>query len=116
VVVACADIAGTSRRRPVWIKGFGEHLALKAPTYATDMVRSPMSQTARKAFDRAGIARTDIDMVSIYDCYTITVLTSIEDAAFCGKGKGMEFVGSIVNQKYLGPAQNINNRFDPMGM
>jgi len=33
-----------------------------------------------------------MDMVSIYDCYTITVLLSLEDAGFCEKGKGMEFV------------------------
>jgi acetyl-CoA acetyltransferase len=94
VVVAGADLARKLRRRPVWIKGFGEHLAFKTPTYAADMVRSPMTQAARAAFDMAGIARTDIDMVSIYDCYTITVLTSIEDAGFCEKGKGMEFVAN----------------------
>jgi acetyl-CoA acetyltransferase len=38
--------------------------------------------------------RSDMDMVSIYDCYTITVLMSLEDAGFCDKGKGMEFVNS----------------------
>ncbi len=28
-------------------------------------------------------------MVQIYDCYTITVLLSIEDSGFCGKGEGL---------------------------
>ncbi len=31
-------------------------------------------------------------MVSIYDCYTITALLTLEDAGFCEKGKGMQFV------------------------
>jgi acetyl-CoA acetyltransferase len=40
----------------------------------------------------AGLGRGDMDMVSIYDCYTITVLLSLEDAGFCEKGAGMAFV------------------------
>lgn len=92
VVVANADFAKTTKRRPVWIKGFGEHLAFKTPTYAEDMVRSPMTVAAKKAFGMAGLQPADIDMASIYDCYTITVLTSLEDAGFCEKGKGMAFV------------------------
>jgi len=48
---------------------------------------------------------------------TITVLTSIEDAGFCGKGKGMDFVGSIVKSKISKTSPKyINNRFDPMGI
>jgi acetyl-CoA acetyltransferase len=42
----------------------------------------------------AGIGRGDIDMASIYDCYTITVLMSLEDAGFCAKGTAMDFVAS----------------------
>ncbi|KAA0236934.1 thiolase family protein [bacterium] len=40
----------------------------------------------------AGVRRKDIDVASIYDCYTITVLLSIEDAGFCKKGQGGRFV------------------------
>ena len=40
----------------------------------------------------AGLTRADMDMVSIYDCYTITALLSLEDAGFCEKGKGLQFV------------------------
>ena len=31
-------------------------------------------------------------MASIYDCYTITVLMTLEDAGFCGKGEGMAWL------------------------
>ncbi len=31
-------------------------------------------------------------MVSVYDCYTITVLVTLEDAGFCAKGQGGPFV------------------------
>ena len=34
-----------------------------------------------------------MDMVQLYDCYSITVLLTLEDSGFCGKGEGLEFVG-----------------------
>jgi acetyl-CoA acetyltransferase len=92
VVVAGADIARRARNRPVWVKGFGEHVPFKTPTYAADLLRTPMTEAANTAFAMTDLERADMDMVSIYDCYTITVLLSLEDAGFCDKGKGMRFV------------------------
>lgn len=92
VLVANADVARRSKNRPVWIKGFGEHVAFKTPTYAEDLVRTPIARAADKAFAMAGLERSDVDMASIYDCYTITVLMSLEDAGFCEKGTGMTWV------------------------
>jgi len=92
VVVASAEVARRTRHRPVWIKGFGEHVPFKTPTYAADLLHTPMAEAADKAFGMTELTRSDMDMVSIYDCYTITVLLSLEDAGFCEKGKGMQFV------------------------
>jgi acetyl-CoA C-acetyltransferase len=92
VVVANADVAARARHRPVWVKGFGERISYKTPTYAEDLMRSPIADAAETAFRSAGLTRSDVDMASIYDCYTITVVMSLEDAGFCRKGTGMEFV------------------------
>jgi acetyl-CoA C-acetyltransferase len=92
VLIANADIARKSRHRAVWIKGFGEHIAFKTPTYADDMLNTPIARAADKAFAMAELSRTDVDVASIYDCYTITVLMSLEDAGFCAKGTGMSWV------------------------
>jgi acetyl-CoA C-acetyltransferase len=92
VLIANADIARRARHRPVWIKGFGEHVAFKTATYAHDMMTTPVSRAAERAFAMAGLAPSDIDMASLYDCYTITVLMTLEDAGFCGKGEGMAWV------------------------
>ena len=35
-----------------------------------------------------------VDAAEIYDCYTITVLLTLEDAGFCAKGEGMTFIVS----------------------
>jgi acetyl-CoA C-acetyltransferase len=92
VLIASADIARKSRHRPVWIKGCGEHIAFKTPTYADDLLNTPIARAADKAFAMAGLSRADVDVASIYDCYTITVLMSLEDAGFCTKGTGMSWV------------------------
>ncbi|CQD13840.1 nonspecific lipid-transfer protein [Mycobacterium lentiflavum] len=92
VLLANADVARRSRHRPVWIKGFGEHIAFKTPTYAEDLLHTPITRAADKAFAMSGLNRSDVDVASIYDCYTITVLMSLEDAGFCAKGDGMSWV------------------------
>ena len=92
VVLASKDIAKRCNHRPVWVKGFGEHLTMKTPTFAKDLCRSPVGPASSKAFEMARVQRSDVDAAEIYDCYSITVLLTLEDAGFCGKGQGAEFV------------------------
>ncbi|GAA0710799.1 thiolase family protein [Dactylosporangium roseum] len=92
VVVASREVARRANHRPVWVVGCGERLEFKTPTYARDLLRTPIAAAADRAFAMAGVARSDIDMVSLYDCYTITALLTIEDAGFCKKGAGAQFV------------------------
>jgi acetyl-CoA C-acetyltransferase len=92
VLIANADIARRSRNRPAWITGFGEHIAFKTPTYAENLLSTPIARAADRAFAMAELDRADVDVASIYDCYTITVLMTLEDAGFCAKGQGMEWV------------------------
>ena len=92
LVVTRDDIARRCRHRAVRVVGCGEHLHSKSPTYAPDMLATPIGPASRKAFAMAGLAPADVDMAQIYDCYTITVLLTLEDAGFCAKGQGMRFL------------------------
>ena len=92
VIVASRESARRCRHRRVWIKGCGEHLTHKTLTYAPNIGQTPVGPAASEAFDMAGLEHADIDACQIYDCYSITVLTSIEDSGFCPKGAGMKFV------------------------
>ena len=53
---------------------------------------TPIARAAGRAFDMAGLSPGDVDVASIYDCYTITVLMTLEDAGFCPKGQGMNWI------------------------
>ncbi len=92
IVVTSLERAKHSTHRPVRIIGCGEHLAIKTPTYARDLLETPVGPAAEQAFAMAEIGRDEIDLACLYDCYTITVLLTLEDAGFCAKGEGMAFI------------------------
>jgi acetyl-CoA acetyltransferase len=52
----------------------------------------------------AGVAIKDIDVAELYDCYTYTVLVSLEDYGFCEKGEGGAFVST---PGVLGPGGSL---------
>lgn len=92
VLLASERIAEQCANRPVRVTGFGEQLTIKTPTYAKDMVHTPVGPASAQAFAMSGTKPTDMDMAQIYDCYTITVLLTLEDAGFCPKGTGMAYL------------------------
>ena len=92
LVVAGKDAARRSKHRPAWITGFGERVLHKTPTYAEDLLSTALIPAAEQAFSMAGRSREEVDLISVYDCYTITVLMTIEDAGFCPRGEGQAFV------------------------
>jgi acetyl-CoA acetyltransferase len=42
----------------------------------------------------AGVKPADVDVCELYDCYTFTVLITLEDYGFCAKGEGGPFAAS----------------------
>ena len=92
MVLTRADKAKDCRHRGVQVIGCGEHIQSKSPTYAKDMLATPIGPASRKAFAMAGLTPADMHMAQIYDCYTITVMLTLEDAGFCAKGEGMRFL------------------------
>ena len=91
VIVASPEVAKRTKNPPIWLLGAGEYSNHASITYAPSLTDSPIKPAADLAFQMAGVARQDIDLVCPYDCYTITVLVSLEDAGFCKKGQGGPF-------------------------
>lgn len=57
-----------------------------------DLTYLGIADSARKAFDKSGVKRSDVSFFQPYDDYTIAVMMQIEDAGFCKKGEGSNFV------------------------
>jgi acetyl-CoA acetyltransferase len=92
VIVSSIDMASKYTRLPVTILGFGEAYTHNSIVYAPSITDSPVKEAAARAFGMAGLLPRDIDFVSVYDCYPITVLITLEDAGFCPKGQGGDFI------------------------
>ena len=104
VIVTSAERARDLSQPPVYLRGFGQI----APGDNQFAGRDPLLDTgARKsgeqALAQAGIALADIDAVELYDCYTYTVLVTLEDYGFCAKGEG----GPFVEDGKLGPGGSL---------
>ena len=64
-----------------------------------DLTYTAGASSGRIAFEEANLKPTDIDYVSIYDSFTITVLITLEDLGFCERGQGGKFVadGNLIS-------------------
>ena len=90
VVIVGADVARDLRKPPVWILGTGE--AVGYPGDRRDITTSAAALSGPVAFDQAGVRPDEIDIAMIYDSFTITVLTLLEDLGFAKKGEGGPYV------------------------
>ena len=93
VVVTRRDRVGAAGRHPpVVVLGWGEGHGYLDPNTAPELTSFSGRLAADTAFGLAGVTRGDIDVAGISDHFTISVITELEDAGFCGKGEGGEFV------------------------
>jgi acetyl-CoA C-acetyltransferase len=91
LVITSAERARDLKKKPVYILGAGE-TARHAGRGQRDFLENSAFQSGRLAFERAGVAHKDIDMAMIYDSFTITVLSTLENLGFCKRGEGGAFV------------------------
>jgi acetyl-CoA C-acetyltransferase len=97
VVVVSPDVAAGLSRHKVKVLGQGE-ATKHTDNGQMDLTYSGAVWSGPIAFAEAGVTPADIDYVSIYDSFTITVLMTLEDLGFCEKGQGGRFVadGNLV--------------------
>lgn len=89
LIVTTAERARNLRQPPVYILGMGQGHPGGDPI---ETLASGAPIAKRVAFRMAGVELGDIDFAEIYDCYTFTVMVTLEDYGFCAKGEGGPFV------------------------
>lgn len=92
LVVVHPDLVKEATHAPAWLLGAGECITHKTITYAPSLSDTAIRPAADRAFAQAGVGRDRIGLASVYDCYTITVLVTLEEAGFCGRGEGGAFL------------------------
>jgi acetyl-CoA acetyltransferase len=100
VIVTSAERARDLRKPPVYILGAGQGHPGGDPV---DRLACGAGLAKEVAFKMAGIELKDINLVQLYDCYTFTVLVTLEDYGFCPKGEG----GPFVADGHIGPGGSL---------
>lgn len=100
VIVTSAERARDAARPPVYVLGMGQGHPGGDPV-ETLTSGAPLAKAA--AFAMAGIELADVDVLELYDCYTFTVLVTLEDYGFCAKGEG----GPLVAGGRIGPGGSL---------
>ena len=91
VVVTSLERARDLAKPPVVLRGCGEavcHQEIGAP----DLLTIAAKQSGEQAFAMAGLTHDDVDLCTIYDSFTITLLVTLENLGFCKVGEGGDFV------------------------
>jgi acetyl-CoA acetyltransferase len=87
VVVTSADRAKALRHAAVHLLGAGEKVTHRALSQAPSLTSGPLRPAIARALQQAGASAAEMDLLSLYDCYTIMVATTIEDAGLCLPGQ-----------------------------
>ena len=92
IVMMRADEAKDKVKRPAFMLGGAAATThLDMPSMA-NLTTTAAAQSGPRAFAHAGVTPADIDVVQLYDAFTLNVMLFLEDLGFCKKGEGAEFV------------------------
>jgi acetyl-CoA acetyltransferase len=104
VIVSGADEAADMPQPPVYVLGMGQgHPGDPGRAGTEQETETGARAAARTGFAMAGVGPADITQCQLYDCYTYTVLVTLEDYGFCAKGEG----GPFVEDGKLGPGGSL---------
>jgi acetyl-CoA acetyltransferase len=93
VIVTRADRAEHLARPPVAVLGWGQaHPGGFLRRHDDFGLVTGAARSGPTALAMAGVGLDEVDVVELYDCYTFTVLVTLEDYGFCAKGEGGDFV------------------------
>ncbi|WP_433868737.1 thiolase [Saccharopolyspora sp. CA-218241] len=92
VVLTGADRARQLDVTPAYLLGAGEATWHRAISAMPDLTTTAATDSGRRAFAMAGLRPSDVDVVELYDAFTINPVLFLEDLGFCAKGEGGAFV------------------------
>ena len=91
-VLTRADRATPGPKPPIYVLGNATAVWNRQISSMPDLTVTAARQSGAEAFAMAGLAPRDMDVVQLYDAFTINTLLFLEDLGFCAKGEGGAFV------------------------
>ena len=92
IVLTTPERAKGLKKPPVYVLGCGSAITHANISSMPDLTVTGALQSGREAYAMAGLGPADIDVVELYDAFTINPILFLEDLGFCPKGEGGPFV------------------------
>lgn len=92
IVMTRADRARDLKRKPVHVLGAAAETHHREIGWLDDLTVTAARGSGARAYAQAGLGPSDIDVVQVYDAFTINTILFLEDLGFCPKGEGGRFV------------------------
>jgi acetyl-CoA acetyltransferase len=92
LLVTSAERAKDLRKHPVYLLGVGEAHWHRNISQMPDLTVTAAADSGRRAYEMAGVRPEEVDVVMLYDAFTINPILFLEDLGFCEKGEGGSFV------------------------
>jgi acetyl-CoA acetyltransferase len=104
VIVTSEEKARSLAQPPVHVLGWAQcHPGRLFDTNEDFGLVTGAARSGPEALAMAGLELGDVQIAELYDCYTYTVLVSLEDYGFCNKGDG----GAFVSSGAIGPGGSL---------
>ncbi|WP_248798139.1 acetyl-CoA acetyltransferase [Pseudomonas sp. MWU13-2105] len=94
VVLTRAERAKDLRKPPIYLLGAGEAHSHRSISQMPDLTTTIATESSARAYAMAQVTPSDIDVLQLYDAFTINTIMFLEDLGFCAKGEGGAFVGA----------------------
>lgn len=91
-VLVRSDRAKDMPHKPVHVLGSATAVWNRQISSMHDLTVTAAAESGPRAMQMAGVTHKDIDVVELYDAFTINTLLFLEDLGFCKKGEGGSFV------------------------
>lgn len=91
-VMVRAERARHLAKEPVYLLGNASATWHRQISCMPDLTVTAAKESGERAFAMAGMTPSDIDVVELYDAFTINTILFLEDLGFCAKGEGGAFV------------------------
>lgn len=92
LVLVRAERARDFPKPPVYVLGVAAAHWHRQISCMPDLTVTAAAESGPRAMAMAGITHRDVDVVELYDAFTINTLLFLEDLGFCAKGEGGAFV------------------------
>jgi acetyl-CoA acetyltransferase len=92
IIVTSAERAKSLKKAPAYILGCGHGTTHMNISSMPDLTVTGAKPSGEAAYKMAKLSAKDVDVVELYDAFTINTILFLEDLGFCPKGEGGAFV------------------------